>query len=312
MAELEDGTVFQSDDDKAQWLDSLPEGVRAWEEAATAKSAESFWDQMGNLRSQVGRSLVIPTEEASSEQLESFYSRAIEKSNGRLTLMPRPDDPPEVQSAYRSAIGVPESVDGYEFPVLDGVPPDLVPEERAKALREIAHTAGIPAKQFTEVAGKLLALDHAAIQASQAQRAAAQETLKTEWGDAYDQRYQRVTAFLERDDAPPELVQAAAAKQLGPDTAKYFYGLVERMGSEAGELARQTGGISVDTPADMEAKITDIMAQDGQNGRTLGPYWDPSHPDHKKTVARVLKMREALNPGDDRMAHSPQVFGTGG
>ena len=310
MAELEDGKVLDGGA-APSWRDSLPEPVRGWEEATTAKDADSFWNQMGNLRSQVGRSLVIPTEEASSEQLESFYSRAIEKSNGRLTLMPRPDDPPELQTAYRTAIGVPESVDGYEFPVLDGVPPDLVPEERAKALREIAHTAGIPAKQFTEVAGKLLELDHAAIQAGQAQRVAAQDALKAEWGDAYDQRYQRVTAFLERDDAPDDLVRAAANKQLGPDTAKYFYGLVERMGGEAGELARQTGGTTVDTPADMEARIADITAQDGQNGRPLGPYWDPSHPDHKKTLDRVIKMREALNPGDDRLVHSPQVFGTG-
>ena len=309
MAELADETTGSGE--QASWRDNLPEGVRNWEEAATAKDAESFWNQMGNLRSQVGRSLVIPSSEASSDQLESFYSKAIEKSNGRLTLMPRPDDSPEVQQAYRNAIGVPESGDGYEFPVLEGVPADIVPEARAAALRKIAHDAGIPKQQFAEVAGKLIALDHQEIQAAQAERVAAQDTLKTEWGDAYDQRYQRVTAFLERDEAPAELVQAAASKQLGPDTAKYFYGLVERMGSEAGELARQTGGHTVDTPADMEQKITDIMAQDGQNGRPLGPYWDPSHPDHKKTVDRVLKMRTVLSPGNGEVSAMPQVFGSG-
>ena len=292
----ENGTDFTDDAARQAWLDTLPEPVRAWQEATTAKSPESFYEQMGNVRSQVGRSLVFPSSEATPEQWQTFFGKAIERSNGRLMVIPGADDSDEVRSAYRKALGVPEAAENYELPVIDGISPELMPEERAKALKSIAHEAGIPAKHFTEVAGKLLQLDQAAIQAHQTAQGELQDALKTEWGEAYEQRYDRVSTFLERDGAPEALVKAAQNKQLGPDAAKYFYGLVERMGSESASIARESAGETVDTPGDLEQRLTDIMGQDGQNGRPLGPYWDPSHPDHKTTRDRAMAIRVRLNP----------------
>ena len=296
MAE-EDGTPTEFTDDTRQaWLETLPEPVRAWQEAATAKNPESFYDYVGNMRERMGRSMVFPTEDASPEAVAEFYLKAAERSNGRLMPIPGVDDGPEAQSAYRKALGVPEEVTGYEFPVIEGLSPDMLPEERANALRQIAHEAGIPAKQFKEVAGKLLELDHATIQAARDAQKAQQGVLREEWGDAYDQRYDRVAAFLERDGAPEALLQAAQAKNLGPDTAKYFYGLLERMGSESASIARQTGGASIDTRDEIAQRIEDITSQDGQQGRPLGPYWNNRHPAHQETIQRVMKLRIQLDP----------------
>lgn len=293
----EDGNSLDFDDETRQvWLDTLPEPVRAWQEAATAKNPDSFWKSVSDTRSAVANSLRFPTEDASPEAVAEFYLKAAERSNGRLMPIPGVDDGPEAQSAYRKALGVPEEVTEYEFPVIEGLPPEMLPEDRANALRQIAHEAGIPARQFKEVAGKLLELDHQALQAARDAQKAQQGVLREEWGDAYDQRYERVAAFLERDGAPEALLQAAQGKNLGPDTARYFYGLLERMGSESASIARQTGGADVDTRVDIEQRIADITGQDGQQGRPLGPYWDNRHPAHQETIQRVMKLRTQLDP----------------
>jgi hypothetical protein len=55
---------------------------------------------------------------------------------------------PRSVAAFNKAIGVPESVDGYEFALPDGVKPEDLEIDMITPLREAALEAGVPAKGF--------------------------------------------------------------------------------------------------------------------------------------------------------------------
>jgi hypothetical protein len=87
-------------------------------------------------------------------------------------------------AAYRKAMGIPETLDGYEIPdEIDGIKLDA---ERIKEFRETAHKLGIPAdavKALAEMDARQAAAATAkAIEANGKAVALAEATFQSEWG----------------------------------------------------------------------------------------------------------------------------------
>ena len=95
------------------WKGTLPDSVKDWNEVKEAKSADSFWEQMQNMRSFMGQSIRVPGEDASKDDKAAFNTKLMEKVP---SLMQKPDfDNDEVMQAFYSQMGRPEEAEVYDL-----------------------------------------------------------------------------------------------------------------------------------------------------------------------------------------------------
>jgi hypothetical protein len=206
-----------------------------------------------------------------------------EKLIGRKgVILPKEGDPPEVVSAYRAAMGIPEAPDKYELKV--EAPENVWNADVGKRFAELAHKHGLTVAQAQGLAADYAAIGAEGIGAQEAARAQALEagmaTLKGEWGAGFDKKAEYANRAL-REFGGEEAV--ARIKELGlanePAIAKMLAAVGERMSedSPAGIGSKQAPRVS---PQD---EIKALMAADS-------PYWKPMHPEHRATVARVTEL----------------------
>lgn len=82
----------------------------------------------------------------------SAHGKELKEATKGMVKIPGEGATVEEVAAYRKAVGVPEAADGYELPVPEGEGF----EEVAKATREAAHEAGIPASKLSKVWEKVV------------------------------------------------------------------------------------------------------------------------------------------------------------
>ena len=251
----------------ADWREALPAEVKAWQETTTAKDADGFWDQMSNMRSLVGRGLYQPSEGAGEQAEADWMAKVVEQTKGRMIPVPSESDP-AAMAAYNKALGVPEDADGYTIELPEGAPEGFLPDGRSKAMREAAHRAGIPPKQFSALARDVLAMDLDGHRAQLAKVEGEQAKLREEWGETLEARYKKIEGLLAKiPNVSEDLRQAAANRSLPADAAQLFYYMASSVGGEGAEIAgQQGGGKSLESPGDAVAKIEEIMSNP--------EYWD--------------------------------------
>ena len=57
------------------WREALPENVRGWDEAQNADSADAFFKQIGDLRSHLGNSIRVPSDDAGDDTRKEFFEK---------------------------------------------------------------------------------------------------------------------------------------------------------------------------------------------------------------------------------------------
>lgn len=242
------------------WRTSLSEDLRG------APALQSFKDINGlsksylEAQSMLGSSLRFPSKEAGAEDIAAFRAKVLERGKDYgITMMP--GDSPEEQAKFYAALGVPDNEDGYELPEIAGDDDVSFDPTEAMLLRSTAKELGLTKKQYkglVEVAAK--GRMEAARGEVQAVREA-QRQLKTEWGEAFDQRMHGLTEFLSMNGAPAGLVDAVKGGNIDPGSAKWLYGIMEAMGGEASEITNQgkTGQNSIITPSEANDRAEEIF-----------------------------------------------------
>ena len=189
----------------------------------------------------------------------------------------------------------PKSADEYKYDVpaeLKEAGVDLDPA-MAKSFREEAHAAGLTQKQYEFVMGKYFgSLSTLADQTKQFSADKARADLmgyyKTEADFNKNVRlaYQAFSAYAGPQDA--ELI----------DTIGNIPAVVRILAKVGAEL-KEDPGVSPDAILDAES-VTTLMR--GKPGDQDAPYWNPSDPRHKATVAKVRKHHEAQAAANRRRA----------
>ncbi|MDB5802679.1 MAG: Uncharacterized protein JWN73_1, partial [Betaproteobacteria bacterium] len=104
---------------------------------------------------------------------------------GRTVVLPREDASPEEMRAYYQRIGVPENADGYSLPLPENAPPGF-----AREAAQWMHEAGVPAKSAALLAQRwnahLAQSQEAAERSYKVESAAQLDALKGEWGSNFD------------------------------------------------------------------------------------------------------------------------------
>ncbi|AZS06557.1 hypothetical protein [Alteromonas phage ZP6] len=267
------------------WLASVPQEHRAQFEKNGIKDVAGLAKQFVDLQSHLGNSIRIPSAEAGDEDKNAFYEKIRKHAPD---LMPVPTDD-ESKAAIWQTLGTPAEATEYSVEVpepLNGT----VGDDRINMFREVAHKHKLTKDQFQGVVSEILGADAQAYQDAVAQQKAGHDSLRSKWGEAYEQRIGHVNSLLEQTGAPESLAKAVAEGNVDAAAVEWIFGLTDRMGQDEGtNLARDQGNGKL-TPHEAEAQMSEIL------NNKQHPYWDSGHPDHKRAVDTMMRLGRAARP----------------
>lgn len=204
-------------------------------------------------------------------------------------MQPKEGDPPEVQAAWRQALGVPDKPEAYEIKAPEGVPEDVFGKDTAAVLATWAHDLGLTPAQAQGIAERYanMLTQHAADIADQTET-----ELRKEWGAAYERKVNAGIAasrtFL-NDEARAAL--KAAGLEHNPHILRMLVQIGEKIVDHDGTAGMGQGGGAM-TPNDARAEAQRIRAHPG--------YFDTRHPEHRALVSRALDLEKMATVGQTR------------
>lgn len=250
------------------WKSSLPEEMQASPTLKDVESVESLAKQFIDQSSYLGNAIRVPGEDASSEDLQAFRQKLIDKRTGLMEI-PNLEDEDAMQAVYNS-LGRPETPDDYGVPEVEGADID---ENKLKAISEVAHQAGISRRQFDKLVKTVLEGDAQLVNSQKQARDDGIKALKEEWGDAYDGKLAKASKVAELTNAPSKLVEAIKANQVDAETLRWLDGVAESLGGEKSEMVKQAGsGDGTITPFEARERADEIF-----NKMMELPFGDPRY-----------------------------------
>jgi hypothetical protein len=186
-------------------------------------------------------------------------------------------------------LGAPEKPDQYKYKFDED---QKVDTEALKNFSSQAHKLGLLPTQaqgmvnyYNEMVGKQLA-DAESISTSQREKAMTE--LKTEWGQAYDQKLQKANTVV--SSVFPKGIMSINLEdgtKLGDhsEVIKAFAALGEKMGED--DIIKSDGPVYM-TPKQIEKQIGELQ-------QTGSAYWDKNHPNHDTAVQEVQTLIQKKN-----------------
>jgi|TARA_R100001530_G_scaffold32974_1_gene25884 hypothetical protein len=191
--------------------------------------------------------------------------------------------------AVYEKLGRPKTADEYKYNLSED---QKVDTEALKNFSSQAHKLGLLPTQaqgmvnyYNEMVGKQLA-DAESISTSQREKAMTE--LKTEWGQAYDQKLQKANTVV--SSVFPKGIMSINLEdgtKLGDhsEVIKAFAALGEKMGED--DIIKSDGPVYM-TPKQIEKQIGELQ-------QTGSAYWDKNHPNHDTAVQEVQTLIQKKN-----------------
>lgn len=265
-----------------EWVEQVPEFARGWGEIDKAESMEALFNNFGEMRSHIGRSIKIPGEDASTEDMTAFHQKMMDKVPG---LMQTPDmDDAEVVSNLQAKMGKPESLDGYKAPESEDV---TFNDEQLADIKGLAQELGLTKKQFTKLAEKMGTQNAAQTSAAKDANATEIKAIQEEWGLAAEAKYQATVNFAKQAGAPEGLVEALTNKEVDAKTVFWLANLAKGTSETSIVDFNNNNSTGILSPGEAQDRIDEIL----QN---------PEHAYHKGDKRAKDKMHEFMalaNPG---------------
>jgi hypothetical protein len=228
-----------------EWATTLPEPLQASPYLKGSDTPEAFVEQITNAAAHMGNSIRIPGPDADDAANLEFRNKAIERIPG-LMHTPDPEDGDAVK-AILGRLGTPESADSYRLP--EGV---NIEGEALGSLKAQAHAVGLTQSQFESQVKAM----HEGQTAAETERlnnlAAGRETLRQEWGGAFNERMGEIAGFLKSDkDTPPDIVTAFDSDNLDATALRWLHKM-SLLGEESSQVAGQERAHTVTATEAME------------------------------------------------------------
>lgn len=259
--------------------------------SATTELPSLFLDMDDDLRGLTSIQKFARDGKLDARALARGYSNAESLIGRDKVPIPKTD---EDWDRWYAAAGRPEAPDKYEFKRPEKMPDGMTyDEEEEKSFRVWAHKNGLNPKQAAnlyEEAVNMRLARHGAWYESQAKaRQTAEETLKRDWGQAYEGKLALARGTL-KEFGDPDFVAHLEQSGLGndPRMVRWLAKVGERTMGETALKGDAKGGQM--TPRDIEAKLADMREK---NWAALS---DKSHPDHRRLNQEYTKYFEMLYP----------------
>jgi hypothetical protein len=256
---------------EGSWVDILPEPIREWDEVKNAgDEPEKFWDQMGNMRSRLGQSIRIPSEEAGADDRQEFYEKLMQVSG--VTRIPEEGDAEGWASFYNS-VGRPAKPEEYTF--------DASNEEKA-----FYHGLGLSDAQAARIveATQQRSADEKSTRAAEIK--SDYNNLMAEWGDGATRKLAGIKHVLNKFDD-----SGALGKALEDPNFQYAPELLRALGNlgdiflekaPPGAAPGQHWGI---TPQEARERANEMLHNPDS------PRNNPSHPNHRSAQEEYMRLR---------------------
>ena len=185
-------------------------------------------------------------------------------------------------------LGRPNKPEDYKYSFSEEVDP-----EQLKQFNETAHRIGLLPKQAERIIKFYNELntqqDANKVKNFEAKQVEAMAELKKEFGPEYNKRLDQAKRLAVETLGNDILNNAVLndGTRLGDNAqvVKAFSMLADKLSED--ELVKGDG-VDYQTASEIEKEISELT-EDGS------PYWNKTHPNHKKTVEQVFKLREQLN-----------------
>ena len=251
------------------WRDSLDEDLQTSPSLADIKDVPSLAKSYVHAQKLIGRDKVtIPPQDAPAEE--------------RLQVMDK--------------LGRPDAPDKYSLSLADDVPEGvkshMVQTGTEAWFRQVVHDAGLlpwQAENLWKAWGALQSEIHNQASSSQQEAMAGMEkAIKTEWGNAYDEKVKLAQATFAKfgdENSAQFLEQTGLGNH--PAMLKMFAKIGEAIGEDT--LIDGEPSVSV-TPAEAKRQIAKIQ------GDREHPYHKAEHPQHGDAVKEMHRLYEAAYP----------------
>ena len=186
-------------------------------------------------------------------------------------------------------LGRPDKPDDYKYSFKD----DEINQDQLKSFNETAHRIGLLPKQAERIIKFYNELNEQQ-QADQSKvfeekQVEAMSNLKKEFGPTYNKRLDQAKK-LATETLGTEMLNNTILKdgsRLGDNVSviKAFSMLADKLSEDEIIKGEGTGYV---TASEIEKEIAELTEEGS-------PYWNKTHPNHKKTVDQVIKLREQLN-----------------
>lgn len=263
------GTVIS--EGQPSWRDSLPEDLRGDDSISHIKSVEELVKTNKSAQAALGHDRTrIPTESSTPEEWKEFYGK----------------------------VGRPKESKDYNLAASEKVSEEnRLPAEVISGYAEEAHRLGLNTKQASELLGWY---EQTTVQGSdkmnqviESGKLEAQNKLKSEWGEAYDQKIElaRAASRAGGEDFVAALDESGAGND--PRVIKF---LAEKVGAMMGE-DRMVGVARTNmklTPEQAGQKMAELR----RDPDFMKQYTRGYEPGHKEAVEQMRKLYVASNASD--------------
>lgn len=279
------------DEPDIAWRTELPEKLREAPFIKKASSIDEALQALDNAAQHMGNSVRIPGVDASDEARSEFRNKMLELYPD-VMAKPDPDNEESVRKVLRS-LGAPAEADAYQMPEIEGMDEQPDPES-VGAMKALAHEANMTQKQFAAWVQKAAKAKMVVNRTQQETWREGMAALRTEWGEAFDQRHALAMRVAQKTGAPGDLQEQLQQNQAGPGVLRWLYDLGTRLGPEALEITKQGGpsGDPILSPDEALAQLSEV------EGRLFDRTIDP------QTKQALMRKRDKLI----RMAN-PQLTG---
>lgn len=203
---------------------------------------------------------------------------------GRTVEMPKDFEDTEGWNAVYAKLGRPASPDEYSFKVENG------DENFINWAKKTFHDIGMSdraAGVLIQKYGELAEQQQAAKMEMERQRNVTElESLRKEWGAAFDVKMQQIDTAATALGVQAEEVKALMSTLGTSRTAKLFAGIAEKLGEDSFVSADAADTVGVMTPAMAIAKRSELLGDKDYQAALL----DKNHPAHNEAVEKFKKL----------------------
>jgi hypothetical protein len=251
-----------------RWQDNfeLDDDLKASEVLDQYKSPEAALKGLVDTKSRLGRSIIIPDDDADDTEKQDYYER-LRKTAPDLILHPDAQDG-EHSTEFWRMVGVPEESKEYATPEgFDGLPDDYV-----ENMREIALKSGWTKKQFQATLAELATEYSEQQEAMEGARKQQRAIIESKLGLAEEKTVNSIKALVSKfadPDHPPawldDIANISAADML------FLNNVVTAVQGKGAQAAAQPTGLDVLTPSEIDEKVEQIDARLIKEGFAMAP-----------------------------------------
>ena len=279
-----------SESQNLDWAQKLPESLRGSKLVLDAKTEDNFWKRIQDQQQYLGNSLQIPSTEASPEQWAEFAGK-VNQRVPNLVMIPN-DDSDDAYLSVFNKLGRPEVADKYDVRGIENL---AIPDNELSALKQTAYESGLTQRQFAKLANKLNKSHADSMATAGINSAQERAALKSEWGEAVEDRLGVVANFMQDSGAPAHALEALKAGKLPAQQVKWLYAMASRMGegaplADGANPSGGNGGSGALTPTEATLRLDEIYNNKNH------PYHHPATPAYQDAVNQVLKLVRMSNP----------------